>query len=80
MNFYNESKLRNFLFFLFFFFFFFLGVGGGGGNERGYELPPLTKGFSSHGVNKKLHLKQSRGNNSETMKARVAVLVRDLWS
>ena len=25
----------------------------------------------------KLHLKQSRGNNSESMKAKVAILVRD---
>ena len=39
-----------------------------------------TKGFSSYGADTKLHLKQSRGNNSESMKARVAILVSNTSS
>ena len=36
--------------------------------------------FSGYGADTKLHLKQSRRNNSESMKARVAILVRDTSS
>ena len=36
--------------------------------------------FSSYGADTKLHLKPSRGNNSESMKARVVILVRDTLS
>ena len=41
-----------------------------------------SKRFSSYGADTKLHLKPSRGNNSESMKARVVILIRDtlLWS
>ena len=31
----------------------------------------------SYGADIKLHLKQSRGNNSDSMKAKVAILVHD---
>ena len=36
-----------------------------------------SKWFSSYGANTNLHLKPSGGNNSESMKARVVILVRD---
>ena len=36
--------------------------------------------YSSYGADTKLHLKPSRGNNSESMKARVAILVCDTSS
>ena len=39
-----------------------------------------SKRFSSNGEDTKLHLKPSRGNNSERMKARVIILVRDTSS
>ena len=39
-----------------------------------------SKRFSSYGADMKLHLKPSRGNNSESMKARVVILVRDTSS
>ena len=39
-----------------------------------------TKGVSSLEADTKLHLKQSRGNNSESMKVRVAILVPDIVS
>ena len=39
-----------------------------------------SKQFSSYGVDMKLHLKSSRGNNSESMKARVVILLRDTLS
>ena len=46
-----------------------------------YEVSWLySKWFSSYGADTKLHLKQSRGNNSESMKARVVILVRDISS
>ena len=35
-----------------------------------------SKRFSSYGADTKLHLKLSRGNNSDSMKARVVILVR----
>ena len=35
-----------------------------------------TKGNYNYGADTKLHLKSSRGYNSESMKARVAILVR----
>ena len=36
------------------------------------------KGYSSYGTDTKLHLKPSTENNSESMKARVVILVRDI--
>ena len=39
-----------------------------------------TIGYSSYGVDTKLPLKQSRGNNSKSMKARVVILVRNISS
>ena len=46
-----------------------------------YEVSWLySKQFSSSGADTKLHLKPSRGNNSESMKARVVILVWDTWS
>ena len=39
-----------------------------------------SKGFASYGMNMKLHLKPSRGNNSESMKRKVVILVRDTSS
>ena len=39
-----------------------------------------TKGHSSYGADMKLHLTPSRKNNSESMKARVVILVRDTLS
>ena len=39
-----------------------------------------SKRFSSYGEDTKLHLKSARGNNSESMKARVVILVRDTLS
>ena len=39
-----------------------------------------SKGYSSYRADKTLHLKQSRGNNSESMKARVVILVNDTSS
>ena len=39
-----------------------------------------SKGYSSYRVDMKLHLKWSRGNNSESMTARVAILVCDISS
>ena len=46
------------------------------------EVPLLySKGYSSYRADTKLHLKWSRGNNSESMTTRVAILVCDtlLW-
>ena len=40
----------------------------------------ISKGHSSYGADMKFHLKPSRGNNSENMKARVVILVRDTLS
>ena len=40
----------------------------------------ISKRFSSYGADTKLHLKRSRGNNSESMKVRVVILVRDTSS
>ena len=40
----------------------------------------FSKRYSSYGAYTKLHLKQSRGNNSEGTKARVFILVRDTLS
>ena len=46
-----------------------------------YEVSWLNSiGFSSYGADRKLHMKQSRGNNSESMKARVVILVRNTLS
>ena len=39
-----------------------------------------SKGYSNYGADTKLHLNQSRGNNSESTKARVVILVRDTSS
>ena len=39
-----------------------------------------SKRFASYGADTKLHLKPSRGNDSESMKARVVILVRDTSS
>ena len=39
-----------------------------------------SKRFSSYGADTKLHLKPSRGNNSESRKARDVILVRDTSS
>ena len=39
-----------------------------------------SKWFSSYGADTKLHLKPSRGNNSESMEARVVIPVRDTSS
>ena len=39
-----------------------------------------TKGYPSYGMDTKLHMKQSRGNNSESMEARVVILVPDILS
>ena len=36
-----------------------------------------SKQFSSYGADTKLHLKPSKGNNSESMTARVVILVCD---
>ena len=36
-----------------------------------------TKGHSGYGADINLHIKQSRGNNSESMKVRIVILIRD---
>ena len=44
------------------------------------EVPWLySKGYSINRMDTKLHLEWSRGNNSESMKVRVAILVHDLF-
>ena len=40
----------------------------------------ILKGIQVYGADTKLHLKPSRGNNSESTKARVAILARDTLS
>ena len=52
------------------------------GKEASWQLILLHgfQGYSSYGANRKLHLKPSRGNNSEGMKARAVIFVRGISS
>ena len=77
MNLDKESKTR--ILFYFFYFFFFFGGGGGGGGGLGESMSFLygthrqdlfvttVKYYDNVPKDMNLHLKPSRGNNSESM-------------
>ena len=48
--------------------------------QNGIVSSKYSKRFSSYEADTKLHLKPSRGNNSESLKMRVVILVRDTSS